>query len=434
MTDERNAPPMLARSPKRAPQTAHNPSRWFGYYAGYSPAFVADTYLEPNRDAVLADPWNGSGTTTEVVQQCGFVGRGFDLNPAIVLVAKARLLRADIKPSHLSICDTILRGARRLADFDFLPEEPLAIWFAPSSAGTLRGLERPIQSVLIAQSIHTRLATASTLATVSNLAAFFYVALFRTVRHFLDPFTTSNPTWIKEPSSPRARLRPTADAIRSTFRAEVRMMFETAGPRSRRSRTSRTTVEIGDSTCIPLASASATAVVSSPPYCTRIDYAVGTQPELAVLAASRVDFQALRSSMLGTPLTTGPRPALDSKWGTTCTALLDKIKTHPSHASGTYYYNNHVLYFDRLFRSLAEIARILRAPGQCILVVQDSYYKGILNDLQTITTEMLAHFSLEPRLRHDHYLRATKAAVNTWSLKYRAESTATESVLAFAKC
>ncbi|WP_410712175.1 DNA methyltransferase [Bradyrhizobium sp. BEA-2-5] len=40
---------------------------------------------------VVLDPWNGSGTTTSVANGAGLTAVGIDINPAMAVVAKARL-------------------------------------------------------------------------------------------------------------------------------------------------------------------------------------------------------------------------------------------------------------------------------------------------------------------------------------------------------
>jgi len=434
-TQEAAAVDLFAHSTIRAPAGNSGPSQWFGYYAGYSPIFVeqAISHLDLKSGDIVVDPWNGSGTTTQVLREQGMIGRGFDINHAVVLVAKARLLGSDIKPSHLGICRTILSSARSLRDPEFLLEEPLTAWFSPRAAGEFRGIERAIQSILLPGPRYLRLAGQRDLRVVSPIAAFFYVALFRTVRGFLHRFTTSNPTWIKDAPSPSTRLRPTREAIRDTFRREVHLMFSTAGPRMNDTLANDTSAEIGRSTSIRLERDSADAVITSPPYCTRIDYAVATKPELAVLGVTRAEFQRLRVAMLGTPLTATAMPKPNSCWGTTCNRLLQRIKEHPSRASKTYYHNTHLLYFDRLFRSIKEISRVLRSNGHCAFVVRDSYYKNLHNDLAKITVAMCREAGLELRAKHNRGLSTTMAAVNTRSLKYRSDFGATESVLVFAR-
>lgn len=425
---------MLETNPKRESSTGSlNPGRWFGYYAGYSRRFVQDTieFLRLRPDDPVLDPWNGSGTTTEVLHEAGLVGKGFDINPAMVLVAKARLLRSDVTPSHLSLCDTIL-GSTKQAE-SVLPEEPLSVWFSPSSAAALRRIECSIQRVLIPGG-YQRLAASATLGHVSPLAAFFYVALFRTIRQFLGAFVASNPTWIKDPASSSARLRPSTGTLHEAFRSEVSLMFDSAGPFHARPATTRAHVEIGDSMSLSLENGWAMAVIGSPPYCTRIDYAVATKPELAALGMTSAEFRTLRSRMVGTPLVVDGSLEPDKRWGETCARFLERVRRHYSRASKGYYFKNHLQYYRCLFASVSEIDRVLRRPdGRAVLVVQDSHYKDVHNDLPRITAEMLSHFGFGLVARRDHYLTRTKAAVNTRSHKYRTKSDATESVLLFER-
>lgn len=425
---------MLTNNPKQQRRMRQQPG-WFGYYAGYSPSFVDEalTYLDIDEDAHVLDPWNGSGTTTDVADRRGFRSYGYDLNPAAVLVARARLLRSDVRPSHRSLGQTLVRDGAKLSASDFLPEEPLLVWFSPQAASFLRGLERAIQRDLISPSAYVRIAAKASLADVSPLAAYYYVALFRTVRRLLVAFKTSNPTWTRFPASPRHRLRSSNESICSTFIEEVERMF--AGMNEAAATTTSARVDVGDSTSIILDEGTIDAVVSSPPYCTRIDYAVSMRPELAVLGMTTAEFRALRLAMLGCTILGEDRAptAVPKDWGTCCAKLLDGIRRHPAHGSASYYHPTHVSYFASLYSSYSEIARVLRPGRHAILVVQDSYYKNLHTDLQTITTQMCESLGLSPQLRRDFSSRNTKAAVNTRRLKYRNTADATESVLVFRR-
>ncbi|MBX3273176.1 MAG: site-specific DNA-methyltransferase [Sandaracinaceae bacterium] len=425
---------MLTKSPKQARGTAQRPE-WFGYYAGYSTSFVDEalTYLNLDQDARVLDPWNGSGTTTDVVERRGFHGVGYDLNPAVVIVARARLLRSDVRPSHRSLGKVIVRDSARLAAADFLDGEPLSAWFSPKAAAALRGIERAIQRDLISPTEYVRIAAKGSLSDISPLAAYYYVALFRTVRRLLAGFKTSNPTWTRFPESPRHRLRPSTQVIHAAFDEEVERMF--MGIEEAPAVTSSAQVDLGDSTSIKLGRHEVDAVVSSPPYCTRIDYAVSMRPELAVLGMTALEFRALRLSMLGCTIlgAASTSTAVPDDWGASCAQLLDGIRRHPSHGSASYYYPTHVNYFASLFASYAEIARVLRPGGRAILVVQDSYYKELHTDLQAVTSQMCQGLGLTLELRRDYSSRNTKAAVNTRRLKYRNTADATESVLVFSR-
>ena len=96
-------------------------SSWYDYYAGYSPDFVRDVlmYLNLNDDAVVLDPWNGSGTTTQVAEDIGYFAIGYDINPVIVIVAKARRLDPGVFASLFSLCNDLLKKA---TSYDLEPD------------------------------------------------------------------------------------------------------------------------------------------------------------------------------------------------------------------------------------------------------------------------------------------------------------------------
>lgn len=81
-------------------------------------------------DGLVLDPWNGSGTTTAVARQLGIRASGFDLNPALVVIANGRLLGKDVAPSIAPLARDILSHAQSLTSeqVDSHPD-PLATWF-----------------------------------------------------------------------------------------------------------------------------------------------------------------------------------------------------------------------------------------------------------------------------------------------------------------
>ena len=77
------------------------------------------------------------------------------------------------------------------------------------------------------------------------------------------------------------------------------------------------------------------------------------------------------------------RREIDSSWSwdQRCEVFLEALRRHPSKASAGYYYRTHVDYFDKVSRSIANIAVGLKATGCAVLVVRDSYSKELHNDL-----------------------------------------------------
>ena len=132
------------------------------------------------------------------------------------------------------------------------------------------------------------------------------------------------------------------------------------------------------------------AVLTSPPYATRIDYVKGTLPELAVLGADEAFLTALRSETTGSPVVKGhsgkPAEPLASKFGL---SILDQITIHPSKGSRDYYFPWMHSYLSSLQTGLSETSRTVGPTGTICIVVQDSYYKELHIDLQRIVTEML---------------------------------------------
>jgi len=55
--------------------------------------------LDVRVDGLVVDPWNGAGTTTVAAAASGLNAMGFDINPAAILIGRARLLKSDVADS-----------------------------------------------------------------------------------------------------------------------------------------------------------------------------------------------------------------------------------------------------------------------------------------------------------------------------------------------
>ena len=336
-------------NPKRESEAQAGRASWYPYYAGFSLPFAQSLLASAKLDQAssVIDPWNGSGTTTAAAAGIGHFAFGYDLNPVMVLAAKARMLSKREKNSLVPIAQDIVAQMKGpgLTDAD----DPLATWFVPRSAAYLRGLEIRIQGLLICHdAAHNASQVLKNVEAVSDLAAFFYVALFRTVRTLMQAFTVSNPTWIKRPSHQSQRLRPEGSDIKNAFLGQVASMVEAFAGDSL-AKDCEATIAVGSFEALPLGERSVDFVLSSPPYCTRIDYAVATLPELAVLGY-RIDteFDELRRSLIGTSTVPKEAPSIKAGWGKTCRSFLEQLENHTSKASESYYLKNHLQYFNSL--------------------------------------------------------------------------------------
>jgi len=175
-------------------------------------------------------------------------------------------------------------------------------------------------------------------------------------------------------------------------------------------------------------------VLTSPPYCTRIDYTAATRIELAILGPLlSADARDLSRRMLGSIRVPSCEIIQKDEWGETCNSFLDTLRQHKSKASAGYYFKTHVDYFDKMSRSLSRMHEALKPGGSAVLVVQDSHYKDIHNDLPTIIQEMGKHIGLDSVRRKDFRLNRSMSGINPYSRLYDRSVGATEAVLCLHK-
>ncbi len=163
-------------------------------------------------------------------------------------------------------------------------------------------------------------------------------------------------------------------------------------------------------------------VLTSPPYCTRIDYAITTQIEMAVLGGTEDALRELRDRSMGTStIRKTATLGFAKKFGPSCTNFLELVGSHPAKASANYYLKTFLQYFDDLFESLARIDLALKAGGRAVFVVQDSAYKGIRVDLALVVIEMATLLGWNIIERLDFPTTHNMRNINTKSRSYNAE-------------
>ncbi len=191
-------------NPKRKRQAQTAWDEFFPYYAGYSESFARNILSSARLDArpVILDPWNGSGTTTYVASQLGFLAIGLDLNPVMVIVARARMLPGSEADCLLPLGVEILRRAGEKAT-ECIETDPLLWWFEKDTADWIRTIELSVRSTLLGGL--TLMQQCVNFDRISSMAATFYVALFNLSKGLASAFQSSNPTWLRKPKAERRK-------------------------------------------------------------------------------------------------------------------------------------------------------------------------------------------------------------------------------------
>jgi tRNA G10 N-methylase Trm11 len=414
---------------------SRNDGEIYPYYAGYSASFVSDvlTQLEVERNSVVLDPWNGGGTTTRIASRLGHEAYGFDINPTMAIVAKSYDLGQSNIASVKPLFDNIVKAGRNWDDFPI--NDPLMQWIDTDTCQAIRRLEFGIQTILMDHENYELISSKKSISSVSGIAAFFYVGLFNMMRESLGSFRSSNPSWVKTPKQEDDRLHIEPNLILNSYLDTIDMMSRSYQKiPSGQKEFGSTHIDTSDSRSLPLEDESIDAVITSPPYCTRIDYAKSTVIELSLLGFLPTGkFRTLRDGMIGTPtIIHDQKFVVNSDWGSTCVEFLKAVENHPSKSSKSYYYKTLIQYYDAIYNSIKEINRVLRRGGKGALVVQDSFFKDLRNDLPTIFQDMLRNQEFSSTGRIDNECIRNFVNVNTKAKNYT-KSTAVESVLLFEK-
>lgn len=425
---------LIIQSPKRTADTTRGWDGFFPYYAGYPEQFARSILASANlaKTALVLDPWNGSGTTTFSASQLGIASQGFDINPVMLIVARARLLpRSEADSLEPLARDVVkgLRGALSLVNRD----DPLFNWFTLPTVALIRALDRRIREHLLGDM--TLSTTGLRLENLSGLAATFYVALFSVCRRLAASYQSSNPTWLRKRRDGERRVASDREKFLTMFVTNLKSMSVALTQRPTLAREIvDVDLSVADTTALQLERNKIDLILTSPPYCTRIDYAAATRIELAILhPLLNLGMEDLGRRMIGSTRVPEAKIARNTEWGSTCIRFLNAVKKHPSKASGGYYYKTHIDYFDKMHRSLTSLAVGLKDGGRAIFVVQDSHYKDIHNDLAAVMIDMGKAAGLHLGRRVDFNISRSMAGVNPHSRVYRKTSSAIESVLCFQK-
>nr|VFK39283.1 MAG: DNA methylase [Candidatus Kentron sp. TC] len=418
---------MLVTNPKRRNRIGGiKGAYWEDYYPGYSDDFTREVIESSGLDksSLILDPWNGSGTSTRAASLAGFRSIGVDLNPVMKIIAQARQATAhDARVAEERMESVVF--ARKVANGI---DDPLGAWFDGKGVMILRAMEN---GILGSEKYPS---TKEKIDSLDVAQCLMYVALFNVVRKHLKPFMCSNPTWVKKPGSNAEKVSIDPELFETEYETSLQHMLEVASRLEQDNLSELSELIIGSSSGMPFEDGHVDLVLTSPPYCTRIDYGVATLPELSmVVVGGAEEMDGIRRDLMGATTIPKEAGAVTAACGRTCIEFLDQVKSHPSKASRSYYHKNLGQYFVTLRESVSEIARVLKKGCRAVCVIQDSFYKDVRCDLSGILTEMAGFSGLRLAGKKDFEVGNNMANVNTRSKPYRSVNTAFETVLMLEK-
>lgn len=236
--------PISSKLPSR-----RSKNEFYRYYAGY-PLDFAEWALGELRlpsGALVVDPWNGSGTTAAACARLGMSCKGYDINPVMVHLGRARVASSvDFEEAEelISAVDEIVERDQ------FIDLQTVGSAF----------LELPVSN----ESAHS----------------VAIAALFPYARGLLNANRTKNPSWYKKGA--------TFDGISLTrddvFASWKLLLREVSLWRSTQEDPDgfAISIERGDSRKSLGRRDTFDGILTSPPYLTRLDYVQATLPEFLI--------------------------------------------------------------------------------------------------------------------------------------------------------
>lgn len=396
---------------------------WHPYYAGYSEAFVESAlgYLGATRKSRVLDPWGGSGTTAIVSARNGINCLTVDINPVMATFAAAK--SKEILENEIAIKDFLNSlSAGEISTFSHAPPSEVYDTETQNILSQVLVKADSFSDEIKRSSKYKRNKSPSEKTVkksqliLSPERSFILAVLFVSLRNLMGHIRLTNPTWIRRD---RSLLSIEAEVLTTQLKQSAdTMLTELRSFYARSENIGEVASMIGDARDIPIKSDSIDHIITSPPYLTRIDYAVSTLPELDLLGGSELIHQ-IRHKTTGAPVITRSPKIEDENWGAKCVEILKRVRNHGTQAAAGYYWKNMIQYFTDIYSSLNEIKRVLRIGGNALLVVQSSYFKDIEIPLTEIFLEMAENVGLDSSIASRQIVRGHMAHKNKRSNIYK---------------
>lgn len=410
-------------SAKRGRSERKGVHAWHPYYAGYSESFVdtALDYLGVGTGDLILDPWAGSGTTGMVAARRGVSSLCLDINPVMATFCAAKA--SETLSARAEIEDWLSELTPRAIVTDNGSDDPIDAIFDRQTARRLRAAVDGISSV------ETRAGPAA--LTKSNgiidpSHAFCQAVVFVALRRLSGTQRLQNPTWLRTAND---KVEVTAEELVIALKADGRRLLddlsEFYGNAPARGELFAC---VGDARAMPLRDSSVDGVITSPPYLTRIDYAISTLPEMMIFGDNDY-LEAVRHRTMGAPVITRIDRIQRPEWGPLCNGVLDAVRTHETKAAATYYWKNIIQYFMDMEAALREVKRVLKPGRRALVVVQSSYFKDVEIPLGDIYVQAAQGLGMTAGIAAREAVKTHMAHVNTRSSRYKSNKVYFEDVV-----
>ena len=343
--------------------------RWFYFPHSYSHRLV-DTILDHwglQAGGVVADNFSGSGTTVLAAHERGLTALGFDLSPLSVTVGGAKVA------SYNELA--LERGFRKIlaassADAPQVPHR-LSRAFTGSELGEIFTLLRPIRTLR------------------GPPRWFFVVALLSALGEFSRAVPDGG--WFRWQEWPDRSTE-----IRDAFKDAVSLMTADVQLLNWPPETTEASVRRADARKLPVESSCVDGLVTSPPYANRHDYSRVFHIELLLLGAAESDVTNLRHRSVRSHVEAKPPRGfarhLDAyRPPGLLQEAIEALPAKTDHRVKPML----VGYFEDLYLSLVEVARILRPGGRAAYVVGNVRHAGVMVPVDEITAGLASQAGLE---------------------------------------
>ena len=306
------------------------------------------------------------------------------------VIARARLMPISKRNELNELTSDIISSCYQKSSWS-VTDDLLTTWVQPGAANKIRTFQQTIhEATARPTSSMSHIGIIPSVDEFSHVTCFFYCALFGVVRNLLRRFRTTNPMWIKTPSTHASRIRPPWSTLSRDFIEQVDLLCRRLTVPSEKPAHLHASLITSNATKLPYPTANFDGASTSPPYATRIDYVRGMLPELALLGADPSFLENLRRVVTGTPVvkdvSVPNATTLNSQSGR---AALKAVSGHASKGSISYYLPWLRNYLQDLQSGITELARTVKRGGTICMVIQDSYYMEYRIELLTIVIELM---------------------------------------------